>query len=49
MLRESESRESVWAEHESVIRRFEEAWSDGRPDLPEFLASSVRDPGTTTA
>ncbi len=44
MLRTSESRESVWAEHESVIRRFEEAWEDGRPDLASFLTGGVRDP-----
>jgi eukaryotic-like serine/threonine-protein kinase len=46
MLPTSEARESVWAEHESVIRRFEEAWADGRPELTAFLASGVREPGT---
>lgn len=45
MLRTSDSRESVWAEHESVIRRFEEAWADGRPDLAGYLATQVRDRG----
>ena len=45
MVRTTESHESVWAEHESVIRRFEEAWADGRPDLAGYLASKVRDRG----
>src|SRR5438552_2093515 len=45
MLRTIDSRESVWAEHESVIRRFEEAWADGRPELADYLASEVRDRG----
>ncbi|MEO2088431.1 MAG: hypothetical protein ABGY75_02905, partial [Gemmataceae bacterium] len=46
MLRTTDSRESMWAEHESVIRRFEEAWEDGRPDLASFLVGEVRDPHT---
>ena len=36
--------ESVWAEHESVIRRFEEAWEQARPDLAAAIPDGVREP-----
>lgn len=41
----SDARESVWAEHESVIRQFEDAWAGGRPDLAAHLPAGVRDRG----
>jgi serine/threonine protein kinase/WD40 repeat protein len=41
----SDTRESVWVEHESVIRRFEDAWAGGRPDLAAHLPAGVRDRG----
>src|SRR5262245_39697315 len=35
--------ESIWPEHEDVIRRFELAWTEGsRPDIAAFIPDNVR-------
>src|SRR5260221_7636742 len=40
MVPGSVSGETAWAECESVIRRFEDAWrTDERPDVGDYLAS----------
>jgi WD40 repeat protein len=45
----TDARESVWAEHEQVLRRFEDAWGGGRPDLAAFRPADARHPAALLA